>query len=146
MFWHQNKLHVSSGLPHYSNHIYDLTLIPASDQHLCRQKVKNRLWDLKSYTSISFTLTLLRLRNIVSLAGSELTLELVLVLIGALVLSDQDLGGHVQTDHAWVRHQEEHDKLLAHYSQGFVLPTVHRRWRETGGIKKSGYCATQLGH
>lgn len=57
-----------------------------------------------------------------------LTLELVLVLICAVVLSDQDLCGHVQTDHTGTGHQEEHDKLLAHHPQRFVLPTVNRGW------------------
>lgn len=55
---------------------------------------------------------------------SLLTLELVLVLIGSLLFPDQDLGGHVQADHTRVGHQEKHDKLLAHYPQGFVLPAV----------------------
>lgn len=55
---------------------------------------------------------------------SSLTLELVLVLIGSLLLPDQDLGGHVQTDNTRVGHQEEHDELLAHHPQRLVLPTV----------------------
>lgn len=74
-----------------------------------------------------FTSTL-TLRDTLYLAGSALTLELVLVLICTLVLSDQDLGGHVQTDNTRVRHQEEHDKLLAHHPQRLVLPTVNRGW------------------
>lgn len=59
-----------------------------------------------------------------SIWGSVLTLELVLVLICTLVLSDQNLGGHIQTDNPGIRHQEEHDKLLAHDAQRFVLPVA----------------------
>lgn len=57
---------------------------------------------------------------------SGLTLELVLVPIGSVVLSNQDLSSHVQADHAGVGHQEEHDELLAHHPQRLVLPTVDR--------------------
>lgn len=62
--------------------------------------------------------------------GSTLTLELVLVLLGAVVLSNQDLSSHVQTDHARAGHQEEHDELLTHDPQRFVLPAVHRSWQD----------------
>lgn len=61
-------------------------------------------------------------------SDSWLTLELVLVLLSTVVLSNQNLSSHVQTDHTRIRHQEEHDKLLTHDPQWFVLPTVNRSW------------------
>lgn len=67
-----------------------------------------------------------------------LTLELVLVLVGSLLLPDQDLGGHVQADHARVGHQEEHDELLAHHPQGLVLPAVDGGWTEEQKGNKGG--------
>lgn len=59
-----------------------------------------------------------------------LTLELIFVLICCLVLSDEDLGSHVQANHTRTGNQEEHNKLLAHYPQRLVFPAVHRGWRK----------------
>lgn len=65
------------------------------------------------------------MKDCFALIGSTLTLELALVLINHLVLSNEDPGSNLQTDHPRCGHQEQHDKLLAHHPQRLVLPAVH---------------------
>lgn len=74
---------------------------------------------------------------------STLTFELVLVLICTLVLSNQDFSGYIQTDDGRTRNQEEHDKLLAHHPQRFVLATVNGGWRGQTRCRNSDHCATK---
>lgn len=61
------------------------------------------------------------MNTLVLKCGVLLTLKLALVLVHHLVFSNQDLGSDFQAHHTGTRHEEEHDKLLAHHTQGLVL-------------------------
>ena len=51
------------------------------------------------------------------------TRTFVLAVAGAvLAFLDQDFGSQVEGDGQRLRHQEQHDELLAHDAQGFLLP------------------------